>query len=210
MDFIKSQNISEKLTHVMPSIMNYFGIKKYGIRQYHREHMLWKPKSFWISMNHDWERWCYGEDFGNISESVICNVKLKKDLKLLKVTTVDDAENLAKILMPDMKSHRLFNNSPSIGFPFNRVRFADMLTMTIYITDKLKEGKLVGSELWDPITKNYDGIYYLNSNSLHFETFFNTWDCHSIALFDGSNATLTDFCSNQKLIDEIKKDFSDE
>jgi hypothetical protein len=81
-----------------------------------------------------------------------------------------------------------------------------MLTMSIYMTDKLKEGILIGPEFWDPIIKNYDGVYFLNSGTLHFDTFFNTWDAHSIALFDGKNATLSNPRSSKEIVDKIKEE----
>lgn len=198
MDSIKSQDIKDKLTHVTPNIQNYFGIKKYGVNVCDRiEYMLWKPNAFWISMNNDWERWCHSEDFGSLDKSIVCDVILKKDLKLLKVTTVKDAVSLAKILMPD------FHSFPFYGRESNP---ADMISMSMYMTQKIKEGVIIGPEFWNPITENYDGVYYVNSWPLHGETFFNAWDADCIALFDGKNATLENPRSGKEIIDKLESE----
>ena len=212
MDFIKSQNISEKLTHILNKKEDYDSIQKTGIKiTTHEHYMLWKPEAFWISMEYDWEKWCHVEDFVNVSESVICDVTLKKDLRLLKVATIDDAENLARLLMPDIQPGDIFEHMYFKGLRFGKdARLADMITLSQYQMNNMKNGKIIGPEFWNPITENYDGIYYLNSGSLHFDTFFNTWDAHCIALFDGKNAILSNPRSGKEIMDEIKKDFSDE
>ena len=196
MKIIKSHQVPQKLTHVMPSVLNYFGIQKYGIKITSlNQHMLWKPEAFWISMDNDWETWCYWEEFGNTSKCIICDVTLKKNLKLLKITTLDDAEELASLLMPNYTPRRIFGQT----------KLSDLISLSMYMTDKLEQGILVGPEIWNPIIKNYDGIYYVNSSSLHSETFFNTWDCHCIALFNGANATLSNPSLGKIIIDKIKK-----
>jgi len=198
--FIKSQDVKENLTHVLHKEEDFDKMAKEGIKITQLNHyMLWKPQAFWISMDYDWERWCTGENFGDMEKSTICDITLKNDLKLLKITNVKEAEELGKLLLPE--------EIPSIsrGIFGHEVRFSDMITLTIYQTEKMKQGHLIGPEFWDPVTKNYDGIYFLNSGSLHFETFFNTWDAHSIALFDGKNCTLSNPHSGKEIINFCKQ-----
>ena len=200
MDFVKSQNIKETLTHVLHKEEDFEKISKIGIKiTLHKHNMIWKPEAFWISMDYAWERWCTRESFGDMRESTICDVSLKDNLKFLKITNPREAEELGKLLLP-----KRFD-VPELHMFRERIRYSDMFTLMIYQTEKIKQGILIGSEFWDPITKNYDGIYFRNSGSLHFETFFNTWDANCIALFDGKNATIYNPRLGKEIFDSFKE-----
>ena len=192
MKIIKSQEVSEPLTHVLHQREDYEGIKKNGFKiTIHQHESVWKPNALWISVDHDWEQWCYLSGWGEIERGFVCDVSLKDDLKLIKITSIEDAEEMAEILMPDFDATsdlpKMFSDLPEF-----KPKKSDMLTMTMYLIDSYKRGiKVTPGSTWEALAEKYDGIYFRNSMSLHFDTFFNTWDAHSIALFDAKNATFS-------------------
>lgn len=189
MDFIYSQKIKEKLTHMLSKKEDYKIMTNDGIKIFKRTNeMMWKPNCFWISMDSDWEKWCYGNDFRNAPEYYIVDIILKENLKLLKITNVNQAEELAQYILPDIQH--------TYGWIKNK---SDMSYMTICHFELVKQNKPSGPDIWKGIEKEYDGIYYRNSYALHSETFFNTWDAHCIALFDGNNASVTNLRSCKEI-----------
>lgn len=143
--------------------------------------LIYKPPGFWISVNGDWERWCKSEEFRDVNSETICNVYLKHNLTFIKITTVDDADELAQFLLPNLQ-----NYNP--GFYFN---LSDLINFTQYEFESYKNGKkLTARDVWSNAINSCDGIYYENSWELHMKTFFNTWDCDSVILFDPRNASI--------------------
>ena len=179
MNFINSQYITEKLTHLTPH-EGYDGMRKNGIKVTDRgsDSLLYKPPGFWISVNGDWERWCESENFRDVKNETICDVYLKSNLLFIKISTVEDSDELIRFLLPDMPDY-------NPGFRFN---ISDLINFSHYEFERLKKGfHITAREVWRNAMNSCDGIYYVNSCALHFQTIFNTWDCDSIMLFDPRN-----------------------
>lgn len=182
MNFINSQYITATLTHLTPQ-KGYDGMMKSGIRLCDRgtDGLIYKPLGFWISVNGDWERWCESENFRDVKNEVICDVYLKPNLLFIRISTVDDANELVRFLLPD-----IIDYSP--GFHFD---ISDLINFSHYQLEAFKKGKPVtSSDVWRNALNRCDGIYYENSGPLHFQTIFNTWDCDSIMLFNPRNASI--------------------
>ncbi len=187
MNYINSHCITEKLTHVT-SHDGYHGMISNGIKlsDMGNQALLYKPPGFWISINEDWELWCTGNEFGDIENAIICNVYLKPNLLFIKISTVNDADELFLFLIPELKRHTIF---PEYSFSSS---VCDLMNISQYQIDQLQKGNLVTARsVWSNAMNNCDGIYYENSSDLHFHTIFNTWDASSIVLFDPSNATIS-------------------
>jgi len=189
MNFINSQYITSKMTHLTPED-GYLGMKKTGIKIPDRgdNALLYKPSGFWISLDGDWEKWCTSEEFRDVPNETICDVYLKPNLTFIRISTVKDADELFSFLIPKLHNHRIHvHNFLDMDFPLS-----DLLTVSRYHMHELQKGKLVTArQVWSNALNRCDGIYYENSGDLHFHTVFNTWDCSSIMLFDPRNAIIT-------------------
>jgi len=180
---MKSQDITAKLTHVT-ELKDYHLMVKNGIKvkDMGSHGLIYKPPGFWISIDGDWERWCTAEEWGMGDKSIICKVKIKADLEFLKISSVLEANNLIKFLVPDIPIYD-FN-----GFTVDR---CDLLNVTHYMLECSKNGILLTARmLWKNVLDNYDGVYYENSGSLHMHSMFNAWDASSIVIFDPRNVEL--------------------
>jgi len=188
--FIQSQYITDPLTHLTPED-GYIGMKKNGIKIVDRgKHgLVYKPPGFFISMNGDWERWCTSEEFRDVEEETICEVYIKPNLTFIRVESVDDANQLVKFLLPDIKNEFPDLNHPfSDLFPGGEFPISDLLNFSRYQINLLRKGvEMVQREVWGKALASYDGIYYVNSGDLHMHTIFNTWDCDTLMLFDPRN-----------------------
>jgi hypothetical protein len=181
MKYILSQDVKEPKTHVFSSWEQVRAVEAGIFRIHSRAHrMLDKPPAIWISLNHDWERWCTGEDFRDIDKSIIGEVVFKPNLKFLKITNQEEADDLG-ILMG-------FNNEPKTyewaghSHTFDRTP-ADSGHIMDFVLDQMK-GKIPFKKTpWDEVLELFDGVYFLNNGDLHFNTFFNSWDVDCIALF---------------------------
>ena len=183
MNFINSQYITSDMTHLTPE-KGYLGMKKTGIKlpDMGDRGLLYKPPGFWISLDGDWEDWCTSEEFRNVDTETICNVYLKPNLTFIRISTVNDADELMSFLIPEIVKYQLldFDCRPS-----------DMMTLMQYQTQGFRDGIMItAKQLWRKALDSCDGIYYENSGSLHFNTIFNTWDCSSIMLFDPRNVSI--------------------
>jgi len=182
LNFINSQYISANLTHLTPE-KGYEGMKKNGIKVMDRGNngLIYKPPGFWISVDGDWERWCISEEFRNVNRETICNVYLKPNLTFIRISTVGDADELALFLLPGLE-----NTFHDIVF-----HLSDLLTFSHHHIEKIRQGiPVTPKTVWANALNSCDGIYYENSGDLHFDTFFNTWDCDSLMLFDPRHVTL--------------------
>jgi len=176
LNFINSQYISANLTHLTPED-GYEGMIQNGIKLVDRGNtgLIYKPPGFWISVDGDWERWCISEEFRDVEMETICKT-------FIRISTVDDADELVLFLLPGLE-HRFSD----VGF-----HLSDLLTFSNHHIEKLRQGILITPRtVWANALNSCDGIYYENSGHLHFDTFFNTWDCDSLMLFDPRNATLS-------------------
>jgi len=183
LNFINSQYITANLTHLTHE-KGYDGMIKNGIKIGDRGDtaLIYKPPGFWISVDGDWERWCISEEFRDVERETICNVYLKPNLIFIRISTVEQADELALFLLPELE-----NRFPDVGF-----HLSDLINFSHYHIEKLRQGIPVTQRtVWANALGNYDGIYYENSGNLHFDTFFNTWDCDSLMLFDPRNASLS-------------------
>ncbi len=179
MNYINSQYITADLTHLTPHD-GYAGMKLNGIKVIDRgeEGLIYKPPGFWISVNGDWEQWCVSENFRDVKNEVICDVYLKPNLLFIRISTVDDADELIRFLLPDIRDY-------NPGFRFN---ISDLINFHHYQFEHLKRGeKITQRAAWANALNRCDGIYYENSWDLHINTIFNTWDCDSVMLFDPRN-----------------------
>ena len=182
MNFIQSENITAKLTHVT-ELEDYQLMLKNGIKvkDMGEAGLIYKPSGFWISVDGDWERWCTAERWGMNDKSIICDIKIKPKLKFLKISSVHEANLLIRFLVPDIPVYD-FN-----GFTVNRY---DILNITHHMIECAKKGiRLTAKILWKNVLDNYDGVYYENSGSLHMHSMFNAWDASSIVLFDPRNVS---------------------
>jgi hypothetical protein len=188
MNFINSQYITAKMTHLTPED-GYQGMKKNGIKLIDRGDgaLLYKPPGFWISLDGGWEEWCIGEEFRDVQNETICDVYLKPNLLFLRISTVDDANELFSFLIPELHNHRILDHTfLGIDFPLS-----DLMIISNYQIHELQKGNPVTAKsVWRKALESCDGIYYENSGDLHFHTIFNTWDCSSVMLFDPRNANI--------------------
>ena len=182
MNFISSQYITCDMTH-LTSENGYQGMIKNGIKigDHGINGLIYKPPGFWISLDGDWERWCISEEFRDVENSTICNVYLKPNLTFIRISTVDDADELVRFILPNLK-----NRYPKMDF-----HLSGMLNFSYMPIIELHKGNILTQrDVWAHALDSYDGIYYDNSMDLHFDTFFNTWDCDSLMLFDPKHVTL--------------------
>jgi len=180
---IQSEDITAKLTHVTKlehyELMVTNGIK---VKDMGEAGIIYKPPGFWISVDGDWERWCTGEEWGMNDKSIICDVIIKPDLKLLKISSVLEANLLIRFLVPDI---------PVYDFNGFTVEPCDLLNVTHYMLHCHRKGiRLTAKMLWKNVLDSYDGVYYENSGSLHMHSMFNAWDASSIVIFDSRNVEL--------------------
>jgi len=113
-----------------------------------------------------------------VQAETICNVYLKPNLLFIRISTVQDANELIRFLLPDIRDY-------SPGFQFN---ISDLINFSHYQFKHMKRGERVTQRMaWANALSSCDGIYYENSWELHMHTIFNTWDCHSLILFDPRN-----------------------
>ena len=157
-------------------IKNGIKIIDYGING-----LIYKPPGFWISVDGDWERWCTSNDFRDVENSTICSVYLKPNLTFIRISTVNDANELVRFILPNLK-----NKYPEMDHLSGLLNFSYM-----QISELHKGNILTQRNVWANALNSCDGIYYDNSMDLHFDTFFNTWDCDSLMLFDPRNAALS-------------------
>ena len=179
MNFINSQYIIDNLTHLTPPD-GYEAMKKNGIKICDRgkDALIYKPPGFFISINGGWEDWCAGEEFRDVQAETICDVYLKPNLLFIKISTVEDADELIRFLLPDIRDY-------NPGFQFN---ISDLINFSHYEFEHLKRGEIATQRMiWANALNSCDGIYYENSWELHMHTIFNTWDCSCIVLFDPRN-----------------------
>ena len=172
------------MTHLTPE-EGYDGMKKNGIKiiDRGRDALLYKPPGFWISLDGDWEEWCTSEEFRDVQNETICDVYLKPNLTFIRISTVEDANELMAFLVPELHRYRYMENY----FPLS-----DLLTISKYQIHELQKGNFITArKVWANALESCDGIYYENSGDLHFHTLFNTWDCSSIMLFDPRNVIIT-------------------
>ena len=171
------------MTHLTPED-GYQGMKKNGIKltDMGNDALLYKPPGFWISLNSEWEDWCIGEEFRDVKNETICDVYLKPNLTFIRISTVDDADELMSFLVPELD---FYTTEPDL-FPLS-----DLITMSRYQIDQIHRGKIVTQRtVWSNALESCDGIYYENSWNLHMHSIFNTWDCSSIMLFDPRNVSI--------------------
>ena len=64
--------------------------------------LLYKPPGFWVSLDGDWEQWCTSEEFRDVQSETICDVYLKPNLTFIKISTVEDANELFLFLVPEL------------------------------------------------------------------------------------------------------------
>jgi len=185
LNFIQSQYITAPLTHLTPED-GYIGMKKNGIKIADRgkDALIYKPPGFFISMNGDWERWCESEEFRDVKNEIICDVHIKPNLTFIRIENVSDANELVLFLLPDIK-----NEFPDLNDLFGGdFPISDLLNFSRYQMNLLKKGvDMIHREVWGRALDEYDGIYYVNSEELHMQTIFNTWDCDTLLLFDPRN-----------------------
>ena len=185
MNFIQSQYITAPLTHLTTED-GYHGMKKNGIKisDRGRDALIYKPPGFFISMNGDWERWCESEQFRDVKKETICDVYVKPNLTFIRIENIEDANDLIRFILPDIKNEFPdLNNSFGGEFPIS-----DLLNFSRYQINLLKKGVDLGHrEVWGRALASCDGIYYVNSWELHINTIFNTWDCDTLMLFDPRN-----------------------
>jgi len=177
MHFVNSHKITANLTHAT-SRKDYELMKKNGIKvkDMGMDGLIYKPPGFWISINGDWERWCECEDFRTSDMNTICKVQLPDHLRFIRISTVEDANELVMFLMPDMPIYH-FN-----GFSNHR---SDLLNITHHMLECMKQGIILTPRLfWQNALDNFNGIYFENSGDLHMHTLFNAWDCDSLVVFD--------------------------
>ena len=190
MKFINSQYVTAPLTHLTPED-GYIGTKKNGIKLVDRgKHALpYKPPGFFISMNGDWERWCTSEEFRDVEKETTCEVYIKPNLTFIRVENIEDANEIVKFILSDIKNEFPDLNHPFGGeFPEGEFPISDILNFSRYQTNLLRKGvDLIQREIWKKALDRYDGIYYVNSWELHINTIFNTWDCDTLLLFDPRN-----------------------
>jgi len=107
MNFINSQYITSVMSHLTPED-GYQGMKKTGIKIPDRGDtaLLYKPPGFWISLDGGWEEWCISEEFRDVPNETICNVYLKPNLTFIRISTVEDANELMSFLVPELHLHR--------------------------------------------------------------------------------------------------------
>ena len=104
----------------------------------------------------------------------------------IRISTVNDADELFLFLIPELKHHNLF---PEYSFS---TPLSDLINISTYQIEQLHKGNLVTARsVWGKALDICDGIYYENSSNLHFNTIFNAWDCDSIVLFNPTNATIS-------------------
>jgi len=171
------------MTHLTPE-KGYQGMKKTGIKilDMGDTALLYKPSGFWISVDGGWEDWCTSEEFRDVQNETICDVYLKPNLTFIRISTVQDANELMLFLVPELYLYKSESDFP----------LSDLMTISRYQIHELYKGNLVTArKVWRKAFDICDGIYYEDSGDLHFHTFFNTWDCSSIMLFDPHNATIT-------------------
>lgn len=190
MKFINSQYVTSPLTHLTPED-GYIGMKKNGIKiiDRGREALIYKPPGFFISMNGDWERWCESEQFRDVDNETICDVYIKPNLTFIRIENVEDANNLVRFLLPDIRNEfPELNDTYGGEFPGGEFPISDLLNFSRYQINLIKKGvELIHREVWGRALDGYDGIYYTNSWDLHMHTIFNTWDCDTLLLFDPRN-----------------------
>ncbi len=190
MNFINSQYISAPLTHLTPED-GYVGMKKNGIKIKDRgkEGLIYKPPGFFISMNGDWERWCKSEEFRDIDAETICKVYVKPNLTFIRIENVEDANDLVRFLLPDIKNEFPDLNQTFGGvYPRGEFPISDLLNLSRYQLELLNQGvDMIQRKVWGNALDTCDGIYYVNSWELHSNTIFNTWDCDTLLLFDPRN-----------------------
>jgi len=178
MNFINSQYINTDLTHCTVED-DYISMRENGIhvRMTGDKGLIYKPPGFWISVNYGWEEWSGAENFQQ-DRDVQCNVFIKPNLTFIRISTVDEANELIRFLLPNMRDY-------NPGFHFE---ISDLIQFSHYEFEQIKKGKKVNSgTTWNNALNSCDGIYYENSWELHMNTIFNTWDCDSLVLFDPSN-----------------------
>ncbi len=108
---------------------------------------------------------------------------LKPNLTFIRISTVQDANELILFLIPELNNHQFID----VDFPLS-----DMMILMQYQMSHLRNGNLITArQIWNNALNSCDGIYYENSGDLHFHTIFHTWDCSSIMLFDPRNASIT-------------------
>jgi len=188
--FINSQYITAPLTHLTPED-GYNGMKKNGIKlvDLGKNALIYKPPGFFISMNGDWERWCESEQFRDVEAETICKVHVKPNLTFIRIENVEDANDLVRFLLPDIKNEFPDLNQTFDGaYPRGEFPISDLLNFSRYQINLLKKGvDLIHREVWGKALASCDGIYYVNSWELHMHTIFNTWDCDTLLLFDPRN-----------------------
>ncbi len=157
----------------------YTGMKKNGINIRVPDGMMYKPPGFWISVNYGWEEWSSAEGFQQHRDNIQCNVFINPNLTFIRISTIEQANELVRFLLPDMKNY----------YPEFHRDISDLINFSRYGTEIYnKTGKKLGSlEAWKKALESCDGIYYENSWELHMDTIFNTWDCDSLVLFDPRN-----------------------
>lgn len=194
---IQSQSIKKPLTHIINGkepFQIYDKIVKDGFQFPDRNTpMLFKPpKVVWISMNYDWERWCRGESFLDIDKCVIADVKLKRNLKFAYVKNINDVINLTRYIMPKGYDP-IKDNDFYIKYPkyIDRCSGINMMDLSSIMYWFLKKGiDFTKVNIWENVEDEFDGILYLNSWSTHMDSYFNAWDCDSIALFNPKDMEL--------------------
>ncbi len=171
------------MTHLTPED-GYHGMKKNGIKltDMGDDALIYKPPGFWISLNSEWEDWCTGENFRNVSEETICDVYLKPNLLFIRISSVAEADELMSYLLPELDYYK---TEPDL------FSLSDLITISRYTTDQFHRGNRVTPRIvWQKALESCDGIYYENSWDLHMHSIFNTWDCSSIMIFDPRNVSI--------------------
>jgi len=124
-----------------------------------------------------------------VEKETICKVYVKPNLTFIRIENVEDANDLVRFILPDIK-----NEFPDLyqtfggGYPRGEFPISDMLNFSGYQMNLLKKGVVINyREVWGKALASCDGIYYVNSWELHANTIFNTWDCDTLLLFDPRN-----------------------
>ena len=114
---------------------------------------------------------------------------LKPNLTFIRIESIEDANELVRFLLPDIKNEFPDLNHPFGGdFPGGEFPVSDLLNFSRYQINLLRKGvEMIQREVWGRALASFDGIYYVNSWELHMNTIFNTWDCDTLLLFDPRN-----------------------
>lgn len=138
-----------------------------------RLHLPIKPRGFWISWNHGWEKFCKYDYKEWMEKDKVClRVKLKPGLRIWLIDSMDD-----------------FNSIWS-KFPYG---VADEKFLTSF--SSLMKAQEKGHDFWSWLQETYaiDGVALTEAGQwrTRMDTWLYGWDCASIVIFNPENVELT-------------------